>query len=167
MYFFKSFGLLEFSHPRTSGSDWTCHCDFMSISLCFLFGRIHLDFGTRPFPWLIFRFLLFFHKLIFFWIAFRGSVLIVVSQFGVVFDILFDNFGEALLEEWVVFFDPSGQSVGFFDLWSQAFVSWLAKELTGQVEYLFEKRRGLHVVVDNYNYKQAISLSKIFRTVSE
>lgn len=161
--FFKSFGLLEFSHPWTSSSDWTYHFDFMSISLCFLLGSIHPDFGTWPFPWSIFRFLLFFYELLFFWIAFRGSILIIVSQFGVVFDILFDNFSEALLEEWVVFFDPSGQSVGTFDLCSQAVVSWLAKELTDQVEYLFEKRRGLHVVVDNYNYKQAISLSKIFK----
>ena len=43
-----------------------------------------------------------------FFLAVRGSSFVVMFEFGVGFDIIFDNFDESFLEERVVVFDPGG-----------------------------------------------------------
>ncbi len=87
----------------------------MNFRACFAnhLGACHLGESHRTCYLLDFIFILLrvfglYDFLFGFFLAVRGSSFVVMFEFGVGFDIIFDDFDESFLEERVVVFDPGG-----------------------------------------------------------
>lgn len=85
-------------------------------------------------------FLLFF--ILFLLFGVRSSVLIVLLNFRIILDKIFDNFDKTFLEQWIIMLDPLREIIVFLDGFGLSLITLFLEEEGGKMKDFLQKRSG-------------------------
>lgn len=104
---------------------------------CLLYFFFFLLRGFK-FSYLFFRFLL----------TVWRSRFVVMFEFGICFDIFFDDFDQTFFEERVVVLNPGRKRIFCLKLICWLIMTCFPQEKSYQMKYFFQKGSGCHVIVE-------------------